>query len=497
MSGAGDIADVVIVGSGVAGLCAARRAQQLGLRAIVLERHDSAPGFGNGRISGGWFHAAMWDPKIRTPDELYNKVMDETGGHARADVVRAWANNVRRAYRFLAEEGAPFGVLNPAEEAMQNVLLPQRDSTVGRGWRDKGPDILLSKMHAAFVAAGGDHRIGHRAVAAERIDGGYAVRVRTATSDSFVRGRNLLLCDGGFQGNPELVAKYITPHYKLRGSPNDTGDALRIGLSLGAKCVNMEWFYGYALSRDALTDDRLWPLPAPGALIYTGLLVDGHGERFVDESAKGERVANAIARSRTPDNCWAIFDSSMWEREGRYGDVPANPLFVELAATLLEAGTIGELAEKAGLPRDAVVRNVEAVNAYWASAAGPAARASLYEVTGVPGEEVFEGPARKNDGAASGAALLAPPRSPGGRALSVPPYFAMPVIAGITFAMGGLAVTPDAQIVDMTDRPIPGLYAAGGAMGGLQGGPRLGVAGGWSEASTFGILAAERIAAEK
>ena len=57
--------------------------------------------------------------------------------------------------------------------------------------------------------------------------------------------------------------------------------------------------------------------------------------------------------------------------------------------------------------------------------------------------------------------------------------------------MGGLVVNGDAQVLDAQDAPIAGLYAAGGAMGGLQGGPPNGYSGGWSEAATFGMLAAE------
>jgi succinate dehydrogenase/fumarate reductase flavoprotein subunit len=68
------------------------------------------------------------------------------------------------------------------------------------------------------------------------------------------------------------------------------------------------------------------------------------------------------------------------------------------------------------------------------------------------------------------------------------------LIAGITFVMGGLLVNGNAQVLDTSDRPIPWLYAAGQAMGGLQGGPRNGYTGGWSEASTFGMLAGEHAA---
>jgi succinate dehydrogenase/fumarate reductase flavoprotein subunit len=65
------------------------------------------------------------------------------------------------------------------------------------------------------------------------------------------------------------------------------------------------------------------------------------------------------------------------------------------------------------------------------------------------------------------------------------------IITGVTFTMGGLLVNAHAQVLDEQEHPIPALYAAGGTMGGLQGGPRNGYSGGWLEATTFGLLAAE------
>jgi fumarate reductase flavoprotein subunit len=75
------------------------------------------------------------------------------------------------------------------------------------------------------------------------------------------------------------------------------------------------------------------------------------------------------------------------------------------------------------------------------------------------------------------------------------PFHAVPLIAGITFAMAGLPVNRNCQVPDQEERVIEGLYAAGGSIGGLQGGPGLGYTGVWSEASTFGLRAAGHVAA--
>jgi fumarate reductase flavoprotein subunit len=486
--------DLVIVGSGVAGLTAARRSQQLGRRILLVEKSDCEPGFGNGRLSGGWFHAAMWDPKIRSADELYDKIIADTDGHAVPEVARAWADNVRRAYAFLGDEGATFGVLNADEEAMQNVLMPHRLPMIGYHWQGRGPDLLLTRMYRSFIAAGGAFRRRCRAVElATDAEGITGLWVEGDSGRELIAADGVLLCDGGFQGNPELVARYITGAYSLRGSPNDSGDALLMGLAAGAATINMPWFYGYLLCRDALRDERFWMYPAPGALVYAGALVDGTGRRFVDEGSKGEIVANAVARCATPGDCWVVCDSEAWEREGRLGDVPMNPVFGDEGGTIVTAPDLRTLAGATGLPPEALAAAVAEVNRSFGRSAGPTAPVHMYDVAGVAGPAIDRGghpPShRPPDGEQAGVPRAGLPR-PIGR----PPFHAIPVIAGITFAMGGLRVNRHGQVLSEAGVPIAGLYAAGGTMGGLQGGPRIGVAGGWSEATTFGLLVAEHCA---
>src|SRR5690606_13763060 len=111
----GDIHQLLIIGAGVAGLTAARRAQQLGVRPVILEKHEGeGPGVGNGRLSGGWFHAGMCNPVLHEPEALYERLIEITDGVTRRDLARAWAETVRRTLDFLRAEGGDFQVLNEA-----------------------------------------------------------------------------------------------------------------------------------------------------------------------------------------------------------------------------------------------------------------------------------------------------------------------------------------------------------------------------------------------
>ena len=63
--------------------------------------------------------------------------------------------------------------------------------------------------------------------------------------------------------------------------------------------------------------------------------------------------------------------------------------------------------------------------------------------------------------------------------------------------MGGIAIDGDSRVLDTNDNPITGLYAAGCATGGLEGGEHVGYVGGLSKSSTTGFRAAEHIAANR
>ena len=85
------------------------------------------------------------------------------------------------------------------------------------------------------------------------------------------------------------------------------------------------------------------------------------------------------------------------------------------------------------------------------------------------------------------------PKSNWAMPLDEPPYTGYPVTGGMTFAFGGVAITPDAEVLDTTDTVIPGLFAAGNSTGGLfynnyPGGTGL------TNAAVFGRIAGENAA---
>jgi fumarate reductase flavoprotein subunit len=472
VSAPGDSCRLVVVGAGVAGWTAATRAQQLGASVVVLEKSDGPSG-GNGMYSAGIVHAAYLSPE-RPPADIDDAIMEKTGGRARPDVARAWSANVGRAVRFLEAAGAAFRAVGP-EEFQAFQVGPADGEPAPHQWLSGGgPARLLTSMCDRFVAAQGDFRPATPAIELAMEDG-RAIGVVAQRADGrreLVEADAVLLADGGFQANAELVGRHITPAYSLRGSSLDTGDALRMGVAAGAKAVELGAFYGYVLCRDALTNERLARLhvagPQPVRLIDAAIVVDGHGRRIANEDAGtapyaliDEPLAGAIATCETPASCWVVFDNAVWETVARQGrpdkfDVPMNPGLLDAGGTLVSGDTIAAVAAGAGVPADRLRETVEGFNGYCRE--------------GAP---------------------VDPPRTGSPRPIAEPPFHAVPLITAITYTMGGLLVNGRAQVLDEAEQPIPCLYAAGGAMGGLQGGPANGYSGGWSEAATFGLLTAE------
>ena len=117
------------------------------------------------------------------------------------------------------------------------------------------------------------------------------------------RARAVMVADGGFQGNPELVGRYISKHperLKQRGAGTGRGDGMTMAAAVGAELVGIDRFYGHTLSKDALTNDNLWPYPYLDSLVTAGIVVDADGKRFADEGRGGVYVANAVAQLDDP-----------------------------------------------------------------------------------------------------------------------------------------------------------------------------------------------------
>ncbi len=457
--------DVIVVGGGIAGLSTANRAAQQGLKVAVLERGQGAQYLCNSRYSGGVLHIAMHNAKDPA-EKLIEVIKHATGGKADPQLARALATTAGRAIDWLRDEGAKYiRVGNIVWQ--QHVLAPPRPIVAGLDWKGRGPDVTLRQLVSNLEKRGG--KLLHMPALSLMEREGRCIGIEAGDGESKQQfhAKAVVLADGGYQGNAALVHEHMgidLTKVKTRGAGTGIGDGMRMALAMGAQLSELKYFYGHMLSRDSFTNDKVWPYPQLDELGTVGIVVNDAGERFVDEGQGGVFVANTIARLANPLSTWAILDEAIWEGPGRTARIPANPQLANAGGTIIKAATLAELAAKTGIAREALERTVAAYNAALAGGA-------LAQLT----------PSRS-----------AQPIAPS--AIGKPPYYAVPICAGMTYTFGGIFTDGYGRVMSTRGAPIDGLYAVGASTGGLEGGSGGGYVGGLIKGVTFGMRAAEHIA---
>jgi fumarate reductase flavoprotein subunit len=455
--------DILIVGAGLAGFTAAVRASEHGAKVLLIDKSGNELGDGNVLMASGSLRAGGKSPRS-DPSELYEFVMAEGVGYP--DLVRAWSATCGRAIDWLADCGVGLDEKEPGriwlDQESEISLAPVYKKDVGRR--------ALGKLKRRFEQLGGRYMNGIEAVSLireqERICGVAAKKQGEAIE---FRSQATILSTGGFSANQEMVRQYIGPHAdqcKLRGSKSCTGDGLRMALEVGAKAVNLKYFYGHLLSRKALNDHRFWPYPRLDAFVDEGILVDRNGNRFVDEGRGDVAVSNELARSTEVTGATLIFDFATWDAAkddpfSKSVKTPAsNPWLMDNQGDVFHHETIEGLAQQIGIGVANLAKTLEQYNRAIES--------------GNPSS-------------------LAVPRTGKPKPL-LPPYYSVKVVPGITFTMGGVLVNGRCEALNLEERPIEGLYAVGDTIGGLMGGYRGGYTGGLMQAVVTGILAGENSA---
>jgi fumarate reductase flavoprotein subunit len=458
--------DVVIVGGGLAGLTAATRASELGLRCIVLEQGSEPRYLCNSRLSGGIFHVAYHEMK-QPPEVLRSVIERATAGEARASLVDAVATDAGRVVDWLRDHGARF-MRGGAAEWERWLLAPPRPLQAGLVWEGRGPDVLLRALADDMARRGGVLERGVRANAIEVSTDSLTVLADRAQTPLRIEAKAVVIADGGFQSDPDLFRTHIGPRpdrVKQRGAANSRGDGLRMARALGAATTGMKRFYGHLLAQEAMNNDLLWPYPQLDALAVAAIIVDRSGARMLDEGVGGVELANRVAQLDDPSSATIIFDNAIWEGPCKSARIPVNPHVEKGGATVYRARSLEELARALGIDPLTLDRTVRGYN--------DAVRA------------------RRAD------ALKPPRRTDPHQAwpIAKPPYMAIRVCAGITHTMGGIVIDADSRVLREDGSAIDRLYAAGSATGGLEGGGETGgYVGGLCKAVVFGLRAAEHMA---
>ena len=437
--------DVVVVGSGIAGLSAAIAALESGARVAVIERATESESGGNTRYTEAFLrmksldegahdledrllgdHMGYPDPGIlgdamkdRHQWSAPMRTLDAVDG----DVVARLAHDAGPTLQWLTGHGIRFDAL-PTPFMTQSTT---RMSPVGGGWE------LVVTLTARVGELGGVYFYETTALSLVTDDADVVCGVRTDT-EGVIGGRVVLAC-GGFEGNTEMMARYmgasaLNTRPVARGGHYNRGEGIEMALALGAAGAG-----NFGLFHAEPIDPRSG-VPEAAIFAFTyGILVNKDGERFVDEAAGPvdatyERVTRRI-QAQTDGIAYMLLD-----QQGVA--IPNIMSGIRTDQPAITAPTIGALAEALDIPADRLEATVRTYNA-----ACPA------------GELDHSAP----DGRATTG--LEVRKSNWSRALTHGPFVAYPIIAANVFTFGGLRIDPDSHVVNRSGRVIPGLYAAG------------------------------------
>src|SRR5262249_28302715 len=295
--------DLVTIGGGFSGLVSAGRAAELGLKVAVLEARAEDRYPCSSRYTTGVSNV-MGLAILADPDVLYRAIIDGSGGTANPALARAIADNGKRAIDWLAAEGARFITRAlQKDQPGQKVLAPPRRLFAGLDWEGRGGDVVMRQLEQNLVKRGGELMRGMQVTELVVENGACTGVIARQNGSVRIEARAVVIADGGFAANPEMVAQYIAPRADrvlARVGPGANGDGIRLAEAVGAAIAGFGAFYGHVHHRAAMQNPKLWPYPHLDAVAEVALLIGPDSRRFTDEGLGGVCQANGIAQLADP-----------------------------------------------------------------------------------------------------------------------------------------------------------------------------------------------------
>ncbi|HET6731115.1 FAD-dependent oxidoreductase [Mycobacterium sp.] len=518
--------DVVVLGSGGAGLTAALTAAANGASVEVYEK--AATVGGTTAVSGGivWIpaHRRAADGALPVEDAMDYLRAQSLGfmddelmetfvrtGAEMLDYVEAHSD-----LQFEVAEGFPdYKPELPGGRPSGGRSLNARpfDLSLLGDWRDRitsfpadfsnvGIDAeTRARIHASVDSEDGDYCVAGTALIAGLLkgllDAGVVPRtnaraveliadsvgitgVRISLDGKDVRVRaehGVVLATGGFEWDAKLVEAYLRG--PMRGAvspPNNTGDGLRMAMAHGADLANMgeawwvpivqlpgDTFQGHPRSRSVRLE-RTRP---------RSIIVNRAGKRFLNEAGEYNSMAGPFQYldprdGYANDPAWIVFDSMHLKRYGFLGVAPGGPA----PEWFLPSADLAELGAKTGIDPDGLAHTLAAWNDSVAHDTDPDFGR---------GSSAYDGYWGDDKAATIAGKTLGP--------IDTAPYYAVPVSIGAMGTKGGPRTDRDGRVLHVNGAAIPGLFAAGNAMAGATGKAYGGAGGTLGPAMVFGYRA--------
>ena len=526
--------DIVVIGSGGAGLTAALSAAKSGAKVLVLEKSGKLGG--NTSISGG----QVWVPNnhhmlaqgIHDSEEAAHAYLEKVvDGTTSKDVIDVFIKEAPKAIKYIEEnsplrfhsmtkfpdyrqefpgsveggrtldpdpisaeivgdwaelihEGPHFSAVTYEENSKWNAFAYPENidfdliaDRLANDIRTLGAALVVGLVKGCLdagvrfeVNAGVDRLIKDN----NRISG---VEVTIDGEKQLIEAKKgVVIASGGFEFNEEFTKRYLRgPINGPIGVPTNTGDGLKMALDVGADVAHLNeawWCPTMKIYDEEFEDTQVYRLARGERSLPGSILVNRAGKRFVNEAANYNDMAKAFHN----------FDATKYE----YSNLPAWIIFDGRFRSkysimtlmpgdpdpdwMFRADTLQELAEKVGIDAEQLEKTVERFNQFAKDGKDPDFQ------RGESKYDSYYGDPKNKPNAGLG------PIDQG-------PFYALPVYSGTLGTKGGAVTNANAQVLNVWGEPIPGLYAAGNAAASIMGPGYPGAGGTLGPAIAFGYIA--------
>jgi len=438
--------DVVVVGSGGAGLAAAIQASEAGAHVVIIEKMPTIGG-NTIKASVGMNAAETRFQKLKGIEDSKELFYEETlkGGKFKNNpaLLREFVDLAPEAIDWLAGHGIELNDITiTGGMSIDRTHRPADRSAVGgflisglvKNVNQREIEVLLETSVAEILVENG------------AVSG---VKVVDEYNDSrILNAKSVIVATGGFSANREMVVKYrpeldgfVTTNHK-----GATGSGIALLQQIGADTVDMGEIQIHPTGEQTTSYLGSEAIRGGGAI-----LVSQAGQRFYNEMETRDKVSAEII-ALPEKSAWIIFDDQV-----RAANKAADEYIAK--GFVISAPTPHELAVKLNMDQEALQTTLGRYNEFVAQ--------------------------QKDEDFGRTTALRHP--------LNKGPYYAIRIAPGVHHTMGGVTINTDTAVLDAQKQVIHGAWAAGEVVGGIHGANRIG-GNAVADIIIFGILAGRNAA---
>lgn len=425
--GEGSIAaDVIVIGGGNAGLCAAISAAEKGAKVILLERAPVAYRGGNSRHTRN-FRCAHDAPLGMLSDaysgeEFYNDLLLVTKGNTDEALARQVIDSSADCYEWMTKQGVYFqpSLSGTLSLSRTNAFFLGGGKALVNAYFQRCADLDVQLMYNTTVL---DMHIEDR-----RCDG---LLIDCDGRQRYIRAKSFVFASGGFESNKEWLAEAwgdAAKNFLIRGTPYNRGEVLKQLLEHGADSIG-DPTQCHAVAIDGRAPEYDGGIVTRLDCVPFSVVLNNAGQRFYDEGEdvwpKRYAIWGRLVAAQPDQIGYAIIDDK------------ASELFMPSVFPATRCDTLAELIDTLGLPVEA---SLESIAAYNAACVGG------------------EFHSNELDGLATRG--LTPPKTNWARRIDTPPYSGYSLRPGVTFTYLGVNVDKTARIT-FNGEPAKNTWAAG------------------------------------